>query len=141
MIRKLLDKTFLRFILVGIVNTLFGTVIMFALYNLAHFGYWISSTSNYVFGSILSYFLNKRFTFQNKDKGARVVVRFGINIAVCYFLAYGVSRPLVRWLLSGMSLQIQDNTAMLVGMCVYVVLNYLGQRFFAFREDKCSMKE
>ena len=61
------DKTFWKFILVGIVNTLFGTAIMFLFYNVFHLSYWISSASNYIFGSILSYFLNKHFTFQSRD--------------------------------------------------------------------------
>ena len=136
MIRKLLDKTFWKFILVGIANTLFGTGIMFLFYNVFHFGYWISSASNYVFGSILSYFLNKHFTFQNKSKDPKVILRFVINITVCYLVAYGMAKPLVRTLLSGMSVTVQDNGAMLVGMVVFVGLNYIGQRFFAFREEK-----
>ena len=41
----------------------------------------------------------------------------------------------MRWALSGAGKTIQENGAMLVGMCLFVVLNYLGQRFFAFRED------
>ena len=32
--RKLIDKTFLKFLLVGVINTLVGTGTMFALYNL-----------------------------------------------------------------------------------------------------------
>ena len=136
MIRKLLDKTFWKFILVGIANTLFGTGIMFLFYNVFHFGYWVSSASNYVFGSILSYFLNKHFTFQNKSKDPKVILRFVVNITVCYLVAYGLAKPLVRTLLSGMSVTVQDNGAMLVGMVVFVGLNYIGQRFFAFREEK-----
>ena len=136
MIRKLLDKTFWKFILVGIANTLFGTGIMFLFYNVFHFGYWISSASNYVFGSILSYFLNKHFTFRNKSKDPKVILRFVVNITVCYLVAYGLAKPLVRTLLSGMSVTVQDNGAMLVGMVVFVGLNYIGQRFFAFREEK-----
>ena len=136
MIRKLLDKTFWKFILVGIANTLFGTGIMFLFYNVFHFGYWVSSASNYVFGSILSYFLNKHFTFQNKSKDPKVILRFILNITVCYLVAYGLAKPLVRTLLSGMSVTVQDNGAMLVGMVVFVGLNYIGQRFFAFREEK-----
>lgn len=134
MLKKLLDRTFWKFILVGIINTLFGTAVMFLCYNLLHMGYWVSSAANYVLGSILSYFLNKHFTFQNREKGPRVVVRFVINILVCYLLAYGIAKPLVAWALSGMSKSIQENGAMLVGMCLFVGFNYLGQRFFAFRE-------
>lgn len=134
MLKKLLDKTFWKFILVGVANTLFGTAVMFLCYNLLHLGYWVSSAANYVFGSILSYFLNKYFTFQNKEKGVRVILRFVVNITACYLVAYGVAKPLAAWALSGMSRTVQENGAMLAGMCLFVMLNYLGQRFFAFRE-------
>jgi hypothetical protein len=30
---------------------------------------------------------------------------------------------------------VQDNVAMFVGMALFTLLNYIGQRFFAFRED------
>lgn len=133
MLRKLLDKTFWKFLLVGVANTLFGTVVMFLCYNLLHMGYWISSAANYVLGSILSYFLNKHYTFQNSEKGPGVVLRFVVNISVCYLIAYGVAKPLTAWILSDMDRSIQENGAMLVGMCLFVGLNYLGQRFFAFR--------
>ena len=43
--KKLFDRTFLRFVLVGVVNTLFGYAIMFGFYNLLHLDYWISSFS------------------------------------------------------------------------------------------------
>lgn len=136
MLKKLVDRTFWKFILVGVVNTLFGTAVMFLCYNLLHLGYWISSGANYVLGSILSYFLNKYFTFQNREKGFGVVLRFTLNILVCYLLAYGIAKPAVAWALSGMSKSVQENGAMLVGMCLFVGFNYLGQRFFAFREKK-----
>ena len=32
-----------------------------------------------------------------------------------------------------MSVTVRDNVAMLAGMVIYTALNYLGQRFFAFR--------
>ncbi len=132
---KLFDRTFLTFLAVGVVNTLFGTAVMFLAYNLLHLNYWISTAANYVFGSILSYFLNKRFTFHNQASHKKTAVRFIINIAVCYAIAYGVARPLVRLALSGAGQTIQDNVAMLTGMVLFVGLNYFGQRFFAFREE------
>ncbi len=126
------DKTFVRFVLVGIVNTLFGTGIMFLFYNVFHLGYWVSSFSNYFFGSILSYFLNKYFTFQAKGKSWREIVLFIVNISVCYLIAYGVAKPLMLWLLSGATQVIQENIAMLMGMCLFVALNYIGQRVWVF---------
>ncbi len=133
---KFFDKTFLKFLIVGAVNTLFGTAVMFGFYNLLHLSYWISSAANYFFGSILSYFLNKKFTFKNAEKGAGTVVRFIVNISLCYLVAYGAAKPLVRLILSGAGDTVRDNVAMLVGMGLFVILNYIGQRFFAFAEKR-----
>ena len=140
-LRTLLDPTLFRFILVGLVNTAVGYGVMFGLYNLAGLhtwgdtGYWISSAANYIIGSIVSFFLNKHFTFRNQEKGLGVVLRFALNIAVCWALAYGIAKPVTVWALSntGWSDQIQGNLSMLVGSGLFVFLNYFGQRFFAFR--------
>ena len=136
MIKKLLDKTFWKFILVGIINTIVGTGVMFLCYNVLHFNYWVSSAMNYIIGSIVSYFLNKYFTFQNKQRSWKIVVKFIVSISVCYLIAYGVAKPVVAHILSGQSVTIQENGAMLVGMCLFVGLNYLGQRFFAFKKEE-----
>ena len=108
---------------------------MFALYNFAGCSYWVSSAANYIIGSVLSYFLNKYFTFQNKNRSWRQVARFIINIAACYVLAYGIAKPFVGWMLSSFSVSVQENAAMFAGMCLFTGLNYIGQRFFAFKED------
>ncbi len=122
-----------RFIIVGIINTLVGAGVMFFMYNIAGAGYWVSSALNYIVGSIVSYFLNKYFTFRQKRKSLRIVISFILNICVCYLLAYGVARPLVGMMLSGSPAAVTDNLSMLLGMAVFVGLNYLGQRFVVFR--------
>src|SRR5699024_8647251 len=63
---QLFDRKLWKFLLVGVVNTLVGSAIMFGLYNLAGWGYWVSSAMNYLLTSILSFFLNKYFTFQSR---------------------------------------------------------------------------
>ena len=132
--QQLLDVTFWKFVLVGIANTLVGTTVMFVAYNALHLSYWISSASNYVIGSIVSYFLNKNFTFQNKEKSVKQVVIFIFNITICYLLAYGFAKPIISWILSNQSKQVQDNLSMLAGMGAFVVFNYLGQRIFVFKK-------
>ena len=131
---KLFDITFWKFILVGVVNTLVGTGVMFVMYNVFHCSYWISSASNYVVGSIVSYILNKFFTFKDNNKDPRTLVRFVINIALCYFIAYGVAQPIVRAIFVNADVTVRDNLSMLVGMGLFVMLNYLGQRFMVFRQ-------
>ena len=137
-ILSLFDAKLLRFLIVGVINTLVGTAIMFGLYNLAHCSYWVSSAANYILTSILSFFLNKYFTFKNKDQSLKQVLRFAINIAVCYGLAYGIAKPLCRALLANASVSVRDNVSMLVGMVLFTGLNYLGQRFFAFKSEEES---
>lgn len=133
--KNYIDKTFLKFCMVGVLNTMFGTVVMFIGYNILHLNYWISSSANYILGSVLSFFLNKYFTFQNKSKKKKVVIKFVVNIVVCYFFAYGIAKPLVSIVLRGYSETVQENGAMLVGMVLFVILNYFGQRFYAFKKD------
>lgn len=140
-LKKLFDITFWKFILVGVANTLFGSAVMFLFYNVLlkglipdHVNYWISSACNYVFGSILSYFLNRYFTFKSQENAKSTLPRFVIGISLCYLLAYGLAKPGVAWLLSSFSTTVKDNAAMLAGMCLFVGFNYISQRFFVFRE-------
>ena len=60
---KLFDRTMLRFLLVGVVNTLIGAGIMFVLDNVANCSYWLSSAANYVVGGIVRYFCLTYLTF------------------------------------------------------------------------------
>lgn len=131
--KKFFDPSMLRFLLVGVVNTLVGAGIMFLLYNLAGCSYWLSSAANYIVGGVVSYFLNKYYTFKNTERSWKQVLRFALNVAVCWLLAYGIAKPLALRLLAGFDEKLQTNAAMLAGLCIYTALNYLGQRFFAFR--------
>ena len=131
----------LRFILVGLVNTAVGYGVMFGLYNLTPLntwgsrGQWIASAANYIVGSIVSFFLNKHFTFRNQERGAGVVLRFVLNITVCWLLAYGLAQPIMARLMAetALSEQIKGNLTLLAGSGLFVILNYGGQRWFAFR--------
>ena len=133
--KSFFDIKFLKFICVGVINTLVGTGVMFLAYNIWGVGYWISSAANYVGGSIVSYILNKHFTFKNTAKDKKTIIRFVINIAACYLIAYGLAKPLVSRVLHQYPINIRDNMSMLVGMGLFVVLNYLSQRYLTFKED------
>ena len=133
---KFFDRKLLKFLLVGVCNTVLSAAIMFLLYNLAGFGYWGSSAVSYLVGAAVSFFLNKHFTFGNKDVLWKTALKFALNAAVCYLLAYSVAKPFVFLLLSSLSpdAAFVDQAAMLAGMVFYTLLNYVGQRFFAFRQ-------
>lgn len=133
---KIVDIVTLKFIVVGVVNTIVGTSVMFLSYNLFGLSYWVSSAANYIVGSVVSYFLNKYFTFQSKGRSLKEVVTFVINISVCYLIAYGMAKPLAYKVLEGYGQSLRDNVAMLIGMCLFVVLNYFGQRFVVFKKGE-----
>ena len=135
---KYFDRSFITFIVVGVINTLFGTAIMLVLYNVFGCSYWVSSFFDYFFGSILSYFLNKHFTFHYPGSDWRSIVKFTVNIVVCYVIAYSIALPLTHFALESMhfSKTIVENIAMLVGTGLFMVINYLGQKFFAFKKSK-----
>lgn len=135
-IKNLVDRRFLKFIFVGVINTLVGSTIMFVFYNIGGFDYWLSSAANYVLTSILSFFLNKYFTFGVKHWSWKMVSAFVLTIVISYCLAYGIAKPVMSGLLKNYKRQIRDNAALLLGMCLFTGLNYIGQRFIAFGGNK-----
>ena len=96
---------------------------------------------NYLCGGILSYFLNKKYTFEVKETSRKAIFRFAINLTVCYLLAYGVAKPLALYLFQGVGEKLQGNIALVIGMGLYVLLNYVGQRFWAFKQDEATEPE
>ena len=127
------DTKFFKFILVGIINTIVGSAIMFSLYNAAHLSYWISSACNYCFTSILSFFLNKYFTFNVRQWSVYMVIAFVLTIGLSYLLAYGISKPVMNYLLRNSPQKLRENVALFTGMCFFTGINYMGQRFVVFR--------
>ena len=133
MAKKLIDKSIPRFLLVGVGNTLLSMVLMFLLEGL---GYWPSTAIAYVAGAVMSFFLNRHFTFHSDEVLWKAAVKFAVNVAVCYVVGYGLARlmmgalspfnplPSIWW----------ERLSKLVGMGFYTVLNYFGQRFCAFKK-------
>ena len=132
---KLIDKSIPKFLLVGVGNTLLSMVLMFLLEGL---GYWPSTAIAYVAGAVMSFFLNRRFTFHSDEVLWKAAVKFAVNVAVCYVIAYALAQPIAGWVLgnTGMDPIWQERLTKLGGMALYTILNYFGQRFFAFQKKK-----
>ena len=132
-VMSLFDIKLWKFLLVGVINTLVGLGIENGVFYFLWHSEWGASAINYVLTSILSYFLNKYFTFKSRGNSWKEVVRFAVNIAVCYVLSHGIAIPVMTWLLRDVNAPWTGTVVMLTGMCLFVGFNYLGQRFFAFR--------
>lgn len=131
--KKLIDEA-IRFGMVGVINTVVGYVLIMVFYNVWNWNYWVASGTSYIIGSIFSYFANRKLTFKTQERGWKPAVRFGVNIAVCYFIAYGVAKPLVAGLLQGYTKAVVENIAIIVGMGLFIILNFIGQKFMVFKK-------
>ena len=136
MFKYFFNKIFLKFMLVGIINTIVGAAIMFFLYNFVKLNYWVSSASNYFLTSVLSFFLNKYFTFAVRDWSVFMIAAFILTIAFSYVFAYGISKPVMNFVLREAPVNIRENIALFAGMCMFTVLNFLGQRFIVFKQKR-----
>ena len=136
MLKKIFALEQSRFALVGLMNTIIGTSAMFIAYNVFGLGYWPSSAVNYIVGSIFSYFANKYFTFRSEKKSTKEIIRFIINIVVCYFIAYTVAKPVISTLLGSFHLEVSllEQIEMLFGTGFFIIINYFGQKFFVFKK-------
>ena len=85
MAKKLIDKTHPQVPAGGVGNTLLSMALMFLLEGL---GYWPSTAIAYVAGAVMSFFLNRHFTFHSEETLGRSAVKFAVNVAVCYVVGY-----------------------------------------------------
>ncbi|MCI6553476.1 MAG: GtrA family protein [Lachnospiraceae bacterium] len=131
--KKLFEEV-LHFGIIGVLNTVLGYVLMSVFYNVFHMGYWQSSAVSYTIGSIFSYFANKKHTFNVEGGSGRYAVKFALHILVCYLLAYGIAKPLVKMALAGYAKEIVENIALVTGMGLFIVFNFMGQKFFVFKD-------
>ena len=134
-LKLLFDRKLLKFMMVGVANTIIGALVMFILYNLAHCSYWIASACNYIVGGILSFFPNMYFTVKHKSQSFKQVLLFAGTIIFCYFIAYVLARQAVYQIFTSQPEKIKDNIAMLCGMCLYTAINYFLQRFVVFKNS------
>lgn len=129
------DATFRRYTVIGVANMIFCTGIMYLLYNLTTLESWFCALVNHALGGVISYIFNKRYVFRVKRHSLRTLLLFIANLALCYVIAYGLALPGVNRLLSHWPEAHQDNLGMGVGVAIFVVLNYFGQRYVVFRNE------
>lgn len=126
--------TFIKFLSVGLINTLVGLSIMYASLLLLHFSYWTSTFIGNVIGACVSYLLNKRFTFQSNARLVGSSFRFAIVMLVSYILAYKFGLVLVERIVNDFHFyaSFKEEIAVLFGSGFYTILNYFGQKYVVF---------
>jgi putative flippase GtrA len=126
-------NSFVRFLAVGVLNTIIGLTTMFLLMHAVGLSYWLSTFLGNTIGAIVSYFLNRSFTFESHVPIAKGGLRFAAVICACYFFSYAISRMLAKGVSGDFPIQEKD-FAVIVGTAIYTVANYLGQKYFVFKK-------
>ncbi|WP_191565646.1 GtrA family protein [Metabacillus idriensis] len=130
------ETVFIKFILVGMMNTAVGLSAIFLLLNVFHISYWMSTFGGNVIGAAVSFAFNRSFTFSSNASIRKSIPRFAAVVGVCYFVSFSggeVAADFVYKMILQTYLMTQDMLAVLLGTGIYTVLNFLGQRYFVFR--------
>ncbi|MFB6468385.1 GtrA family protein [Cytobacillus sp. Hz8] len=128
-------KTFIRFLIVGVINTMIGLSVMLITVHWFDFSYWLATFTGNSIGACVSFFLNRSFTFQSTVGWGQSVWKFLLVILSCYFLSYSFSDICSKVVGDLFSLQTENekDLAILLGTGFYMISNYLGQKNFVFR--------
>ena len=141
----MVDRAFVLYLIVGVLNFIFCTSLMFFLFNVCGVSEHVAPIVNYGLGSLIWYLGCKFIVFPGHCTTLQLVIRFAAEVVVCYGLSYYVvAGPVARWALQHESIydfftfgggaKVTANCEMAIGALAYALINYFGQRFFVFTE-------
>ena len=121
-----LNNSLLKFIAVGILNTLFSLCIIFGLKYFYSFGDISANFIGYIAGLTCSFFLNKNWTFNHTGQLTLTIIKFILT----FIIAYAVNIACVLLLIK---FGINRYFSHLLVMPIYTIIFYLGSKFFVFK--------
>ncbi|MBR0026406.1 MAG: GtrA family protein [Clostridia bacterium] len=131
LIEKLLSIQFIKFGLVGCLNTLVD-LIVFTLLNAIFHIYYLAKIVSYSCGVLNSYFFNTRWTFQKEHKkSAKEFILF----VVINLISLGVSLGMLYVCRNLFMIRI-DFISNVIATVVSLVVNFIGNKLIVFRTEK-----
>jgi putative flippase GtrA len=124
---SVLVRQLVRFGASGAANTIVGGCIILLLMAVG-VQYLVANAAGYAAGFVLSYFLNRSWTFEVKSRVGSGAPQFILVVAV----AYAANLSLVLTLVEGAG--VNRYAAQVCGIGTYAVLSFLGMKYFAFRK-------
>ncbi len=121
----LIDRSMLKFIVVGISNTLIGLAIIYAAKWFLRIDDLTANLMGYGVGIMFSFICNKRWTFGHIGGTVPAFARFFAVLVAAYLL----NLITVIW---AIRLGINDYLAQALGVVPYTAFSYLGSKHFAF---------
>lgn len=117
---------FFRFLLAGIANTVLGFAVIFGCMYLGGLTPELSNFVGYMVGLLVSYFLNRYFTFKSTQRCSTEFVRF----ALVYLTAYSANLAMLVVLVRGLGMHAA--LSQVFAVVVYVGTVYLLNKHFVF---------
>lgn len=144
-VKRIVDRTLILYVIIGVINFIVCTALMFFLFNFCGFSDHTAPLVNYGLGSVIWYLACKYILFPQQKTTWAQLLRFVVEVAVCYILSYYIIAPLASEALlrsqqvrSAFSFggseasMVRGNCEMSVGAIAYSIVNYFGQRYFVF---------
>lgn len=131
-----LNNHLIRFLLVGILNTIIGLSSMFILFNLFDWSYWLATFTGNTIGTVISYILNRSFSFNSTVNHSEAFPRFLMVIVLCYTVSYSASGAAAKFITIpewASEMLSSEELCILFGSVLYTITNYIGQKGFVFR--------
>ncbi|TFH44546.1 MAG: GtrA family protein [Lysobacterales bacterium] len=120
-------KQFLRFLTVGVINTIVGYCVIFACMYLAKMSAESSNVTGYAVGLIASYILNRRYTFNSKQNRRSEIIRFLTVFVVAYAANFAVLVLLIH------TLGLHEGASQILAGLVYVVASFIMNKYYVFQ--------
>lgn len=131
---------FMRYALVGVMNTLLTLGVIFVCKSLLGVNEYVSNALGYIAGLINSFFWNRQWVFRSNGRLSRQAMHFLTAFAICYALQFVFVWALTQspfgdmeytivsgWVISGYGI------ATLGGNVVYTLANFAYNRLLTFR--------
>jgi putative flippase GtrA len=125
---KILSFQFVRFLVVGVANTLVGLSVIFAAKYFLEARDVLANAIGYAVGICVSYTLNSRWTFAYQGNWVPAVAKFLVATGIAY------AANLLTVVAAINVLNLNTYLAQAMGMPVYTVTAYLASRYIVFRK-------
>lgn len=122
-------KNFVFYLFIGIFNTILGYGIIFIFMNIGIIPE-ISNLIGYLVAVFISYILNKKYNFKNKNSHQKDFPKFLLSMAIAYF------SNLLTLIVSYRFLKIDEYLSQILSGVIYVVVGYILSKYFVFKGAK-----
>ncbi len=131
---------FIRFLIVGVLNTLVTLIVIFVCKGILDINEWVSNAIGYVAGVINSFLWNRQWVFHSSKNAGRQAMRFCVGFLLCYllqlFVCWFLTEPMelgqLQWTVLSFTFT-GYAVATVFGMCVYTIANFIFNRVVTFK--------